>query len=915
MASKLYRVSQSSPTNDSVAVDEVIRKSTRLSYGYGGAWANGISSDLLNIIWSFLSYQQQLTIVTNVCHRWNTLNSGGIGWNGSDNEPFDMDIWSKRDPSPSLWQKLLRHRWKHIESLGIDVEHVMSLLNTRQLSKIRHLQLSSQTYPTHNNVVDEIMTMLPRLESLSIAQINVAHPKQEWKATSSNCWPSLTSLSLSVLYDNSPSLVIDAGGAWRYICQITLNGPWSLSTSRIEPNSLPSLTALSFAISDVPTTSILPFFLASSKSLTSLSSISMNIMDIPLLAIHIPKLKRLELNYLQLKYQGSGHVDGDRRIVASSFLSLLHHRTPLQRGSTNQQPHIDSQRRADDQPIRLDHMGLQSVYLDNDGNKQSMIFDDLLPLMSTLSSFTIFDSKSSHLLKWVTLHVNNGSLPLLQRCHLKEFRMDHGNRIYIDDLHVLSRHQLIIGDDGHMKVSSATIKTLSCDGSSFSSTMPNWHSMTRNSSSIDVKDISRSLTYNKAILDGIFKYIRADARWSILERVCQSWLQASTVDGCGWSLIALSKEGFIPRQNISRGWTYVIGRHRMHNIRHVQRQGYLASHFKMIPLLFPRLSSFHLSMIHDPDYTYGLEERDFKPLQQCLSLTSLTVSMVYEPQVNHKTKDWTWSRLPSSMCHLHLYHHDAKHSTPLAIPPKWQQQLQSLTLHGAWLPHWDHITQPWLSLTTLCYEFSGIAAMNRFAKESISGFITTISHLLPNLVDLQIPHFDNDQLITAIANNQHSSKLKRLDIGCVSPLPLSTDRLCNITSLGVRIDIEAERLNHEIATVVNQLSSVASLRIYGSPQWYDIILILQLLKRAWSTTSAGDVISSDYQLKEIILDRRRRDMRVTTNIDDQWWGRSIPSSQFASFLLYLQQLPNFIPSVTYGGYDDDYPADYYIRDE
>jgi hypothetical protein len=102
--------------------------------------AHFYASDILDIIWSFVDTITQLTKITSICQRWNTLNKAGIGWSNGIIDPL-----IEKDPSRSLWFKLLSNQWKHIKSLHIP-SHPPTILNVEGSLQLDALKLIPQLH-------------------------------------------------------------------------------------------------------------------------------------------------------------------------------------------------------------------------------------------------------------------------------------------------------------------------------------------------------------------------------------------------------------------------------------------------------------------------------------------------------------------------------------------------------------------------------------------------------------------------------------------------------------------------------------------------------------------------------------------------------------------------------------------------
>jgi hypothetical protein len=183
-----------------------------------------------------------------------------------------------------------------------------------------------------------------------------------------------------------------------------------------------------------------------------------------------------------------------------------------------------------------------------------------------------------------------------------------------------------------------------------------------------------------------------------------------------------------------------------------------------------------------------VDSNSLAPLRHCSLLQSVkvTVGVVDRDSAQFATRYWTWSEFPPSLTYFSLTANEADRFTALALPITWQQQLITLKLDGGWWPKFVQITDPWLSLTCFSYRIRDtIINARQTAHEKILplfiDLFTNKSHLLPNLTDLQIPHFHSNELIHVISNNL--MKLQRLDMGNVSALPLQG--LIHLSSVGI----------------------------------------------------------------------------------------------------------------------------------
>jgi hypothetical protein len=281
------------------------------------SWNNGPSSDIMDMIWSFISPNEQSHVITSVCHRWNTLNKNGYGWFGSENEPFQLDKWFERSGSPTIWCRLLSNRWQHIRSLhipSIPVIAAHTLVNPRLLVNLTHLHC--ECVGDHRYLMAAIVK-LPNLQSLSLSNIkgtrfSVDSGLPVTPNNNSNngfsSLPSLTCLELSSAYYYE-YILIDLRGGWHHkICQLILSkGAFSFSPfdgTTIQHNrlasALPSLTSLSLYDTGMGVIESLLLAMHSIPLLTSLSITNLEIESLPKLVPNLSHIKRLELNNLSL---------------------------------------------------------------------------------------------------------------------------------------------------------------------------------------------------------------------------------------------------------------------------------------------------------------------------------------------------------------------------------------------------------------------------------------------------------------------------------------------------------------------------------------------------------------------------------------------------------------------------------------
>jgi hypothetical protein len=603
----------------------------------------------------------------------------------------------------------------------------------------------------------------PKLQSLSLSNITSDHPDHLWSGLpfSSNIWPStLTCLELNLSACNS--IVIDIKEGWANIRSLTLSGNWSLVGMEEAKDDLgnvfPSLTSLALwaphGLASLSWINSLPL-------LTSLTISNLDIDHIPELILHLNHIKRLELENL-FTFHSLDHV-------VSSLMTLI---------SPNS---MDSMRKgASCGGHHLNHLGLEVPrYKDSESGQwssshsafESHQLDELLrTLIRVVPSFTIMDG-SIDFMKWISSNVINGSLPLLQICYIKEQRVDE-NGVYRHSHRTISsftRHQILKGAMIHFINGSQydnygnNKDFLDTRASSLSNTSSDWQSL-----SLD------SMASNNTIIrhaDMIFSYIRGWEKLIIIERVCRSWLNASKVNGCGWRSVMISNNNRLsPNVHTLNllSWKYLIGTNRFSLCRHVtlgqKGEGKLVFDglYYIRPILtklcewFPNLSSLHLNIVTEGSCRILLACHGsfLSPLHHCLRLTKLSITTDHV-LVRTSTKEWTWKNIPPSVTHLHLTYLNCWKSTKLAIPITWQQQLQSLTLKGSWLPSFHQITQPWLSLTSLGYHLSNddTPRNNQISSFPMDLFSNKRSHLFPNLINLHLKGLTEE--VPGVITKQH----------------------------------------------------------------------------------------------------------------------------------------------------------------
>jgi hypothetical protein len=883
-------------------------------------WRN---NDILDMIWSFISHQDQLSCLALVCREWNQMSSqGGYGWNlaHTDSKPFDISHWCNRDPSPSIWLKLLHGRWKHIISLEISqpVRSTVTLFKNGQLVNLRHLHLS------YEFTALDTLKMLPNLQSLSLSNIIALAQHDKWSGSSFH-WsslPLLTSLSLSSSGSCGPLLVID-NSAWTNINELSLHGLWSIAFHAPTP-VLPSLSSLKLS-THYPRTLVpgdIIRLLTSSPALTSLTLSVIDANDISSLVPHMIMLKRLEICDIRYTLQPGESTAAAEQAVTSAFKLLSSLITPSTRMLTQQHPHHsgvqhmntmdevlqvpstvtrdnelkilssyhgEHKERPKPRVRGLVHLGLPSQFQTWAITTPIAQWDRLWSLIHGVSSFSIINNDDSdyrsvdNFIKWLTENVRNGKLPLLDTCYVK----------WRPSRFQLTRHQILNGSMLHFyktllakpthPLPSPSPSPSPSPLPSSSSSSSSWHNMTRS---------MISSSYNVTILDAIFSYFNASERLFNVEKVCRTWSHASKRNGCGWKVLQLLN---ILNDSRSFAWMYLCGDPRLSRIRHaslseVEDDNPSMVYHRYIRGLhqwFPRLESFDLDVDGNSNPpAVGIGGVDLQPLSYCTNLTRASVGMNLL-RVRPKTKAWTWRKLPPSLTNLQVYHYTTTtRLTSIALPVTWQQQLQALTLHDGWLPSTDEVKEPWLSLTSFCYGLADDVHETPDLYDRVVAAITPLFAdrlpLLPNLLDLQLPHLDSNELIEAITTS--SVKLNRIDLGHVSPLPLV--RLSSLSSFGIWISrrspkqdknlVSANQLIDEIITVIPQLPSLTTLRLYGAPQPGHLIKLLQSLIPMGSSL-------------ELILDSGRKDSR--THIRDEWW-RPIHASEFPALLNHLQQKRN-----------------------
>jgi hypothetical protein len=726
---------------DEVASSQSLAASSLVRNNSIGGWDTGLSTDVFDMIWSFLSQHEQCRTVTPVCHQWMKHNQNGFGWNNIANEkkPFDLLIWhlaSFRDPSPSIRYTLLHHRWHHITSLHLMVEYSSPLLQPKLLVNVREINVKfhHHTLTRFQDEVLDILVQFSKLESLSVSGLYLnVHPTSGWSSCSS-----LTSLSL--LSRNDVAFDPRTGG-WENVRHITftnyrgfyqMDGSWSFPSISVLPSSLPSLTSLE--ILGHRKQDIRPLLQATIGSLTSLSISGLHVNKLEVLVPYLATLIRLDLyNLYWEKFEKQVEMTSDqqRSWVALSIMSLLQlipssrrgvhgNHALVPSGSKNKSSgHGETESKATfgRESGKLAHLGLglpsfPKTPLDLPASYQmerrSLVLDDILPLIAGLTSFTITDG-SQESMKWITTKVKNGSLPLLQTCALND-PVNDGN--FPKCSYRFSRHQII--HDGMLKLvdspnadkaksaaaelqdmkaskkGSDSEKAGDTDGrnngtlissssSSSSSTKP-IQSMTRS-------EVITLISSNPTIMDHLFSYLNAYDKWFIAEHVCRSWLHSSKVIGCGWKSFIVPETFLYPeyeyREKIEAlYWSRLIGRNRLARQRNIRTTfSQRGPSFTFLSHYFPRMTSLKLDNIGAGKEWSLSPDQLFRPLSHFPSLISLSLTVSTSGSTSGR-----WIDIPLSLRYLYLSSNIEDGWGPMSIPITWQQQLRSLTLTGQWLP-------------------------------------------------------------------------------------------------------------------------------------------------------------------------------------------------------------------------------------
>jgi hypothetical protein len=896
-----------------------------------GCWNNGPSSDMLDLIWSFISPKEQMSVITLVCHRWNTLNQNGNGWNNisSEKQPFDLNEWFDCNPFSSVVYKLLNDRWHHITSLYMSMpmgNDRIILIQPRLMINIRQVELEYEHHrPIHLQVVDGVLDrliQLPQLESVTLSGIHlhsgtVCQPTNGWSSCSS-----LTSLSLELGSPYSAHLDTSKGG-FDNLRHISLKGSsWSFS---LAPN-LPSLTSLSVS--------------------------HLYLDELELLVPYLTTLRRLDLDNVSYHWERTTRPTRTKpskelaqEKVTSSLMSILQ-LIPSCVASGGQR-----------MAGRLTHLGLPYLIVFEE-SELSWPSNDVLPFMRGLSSFAIMDvSRSLELVKWITKKVQNGLLPLLQACMINEYQRTEKKGV---PYRSYDRHQIINGD--MLKIDAELLSDKSAIVSSKTVVSPSAPSAASTSSSISISsfqdvvhlnEVVTLISTNITILDSLFSHLSGHEKLFAIERVCRAWRNASKVNGCGWRSLNVWKNSLLSRGEKDKFasllyWCKLTGNNRLARQRHVSVSINMCEPVLGVLLhrYFPRLASIQLYDIKDA--------KILTPLARCSYLTNVMVDIDYTG-----TGMWRWKTIPPSLRHLSL-EYQGDRLMRVSLPINWQQQLQSLNLTGRLKPKWsdllqkdghngdndnekkdphngvgtattvmsvDQIPSPigWLSLTSLSCHKGG------YKQQTLGSYLRLFHkycHLIPSLTDIRLPYFNNNELITSIITNY--PKLKRFDIGRISPLPLLS--LNHLTSFGINLsphkDGDEDRLT-DIITLIVSKPSITHLNIYGSQICIPLVALLRLLPLTSSSSSSS---SSSVSSMESLSNGNKNDITNDTNgngnnnecqikvldlrmVTEEWnyipleWRRLIHSSEFASFQRQLQQIiltePGINRIISGGDIDND----------
>jgi hypothetical protein len=610
--------------------------------GNGSCWDIGPSQDLLDIIWSFTSITEQCTTIVWVCQRWNTLNRKGFGWNTMSNEKilFQLHELSQCKPLPSVMYSLLNHRWQHLTSLhmlmGNGTDFTI-LIQPKLMINVRHIHLE---YPGLHlmhawtaHLLDELM-QFTKLETLSLSGgfgmgEKVPHPTHGWSSCSS-----LTSLSFTL--DKSEFNTCNGDGSWNNIKHLSLDGTWSIGSIHSIPHgSLPSLTSLSLRSRGASPTAdeIIPLLRASSSTLTSLSISNINVSQLKLLVPYFMTLEQLNLDSLhsdhpdqrsisflmsllqlipsvtgaQIVAHGDDEEGGDEKEEAANLHdeltsvkvpSLSRKTAAPSLSKPNKVKHSKGGSKSDIIATAcgpLTHLGLSAASF--------LPHQDLLPLVNGLSLFTITDG-SQELIKWITTNVKNGSLPLLQRCHILD--VSKVGSIWRPITKYLSYHRHQILNDAMLTLIKSTKvakTTLPRSLSPSSSSKRSLQSMAL---------LIALISANPIIMDNLFSYLNAFEKWFIIEPVCRSWLGSSKILGCGWKSFSVGDE-HIPYDDKIRSlfWFKLIGMNRLSRQRHISASiEECGPSFSFVHRYFTRLTSLSLYGIayHQPARSLSPEE-------------------------------------------------------------------------------------------------------------------------------------------------------------------------------------------------------------------------------------------------------------------------------------------------------------------
>jgi hypothetical protein len=683
---------------------------------------NGLLIDLLDMIWSHLSLQEQLTTIALVCRRWNHGNKHGFGW--GDTLLDVQQLTNKRHHSMSF--ALLYSRFHHIESLTIPGSLLTRdiMIAIHQLSRLRILRIDDLNVAS----IDTISS-LPSLTALDVDYQLIACADEHWRAI--HTLPYLRSLVITGTHRCENPLVLGAlitqltfglrpsvgyyiimDHTWNQLRSLELRAGWfhngkknlsfggNLSGNKL----LSSLTTIRLGtmegVHDLLVANCVPSHLHSL------------IMDGPTINMTRDlatfRIRPTELNLSQ-PMQWISHLICDDADTNSYYSS------ETEQGRLNQQFAIirslllliplTYNDRSDDNNNKTDNLTSSSnltklsLHLYQFSNHLAM----LLPLFRRMSFLSLHDC-DKQALNWFISHLthssrwglkgvslSSSSLPLLNGCYIGAVYMETGE-MSIPVKQTFSRREMINGDmmiaitkRFHLLTLSKTAKKLGEDEEYIClPLLPNvdWQCMISPACTYDKQ---QSQVYNTTIMHALFNFFGHEIVKYTLERVCRTWLHASTMNGCGWKRCRLP---FMKELT----WIKQLSTTRLSRVRRIILH---SSNWKPGIHLSLSIINHYLPWLIYLDLTdTPLIASRLAPLSDCKRLAILRINASFADKVpiNSRTmiddqhninNEWVWHELPPVLRSLALKCSNQYRTPDLPLQLSWTQLL-SLELSGWW---------------------------------------------------------------------------------------------------------------------------------------------------------------------------------------------------------------------------------------